>query len=231
MEVMDKLPFYAKYMMLLENRSIAEKEIEELENPERQLHRVKKFYRNLGADPDKNRWIVQMQEDMETANWENSSRLHQLKQEMRESILVENAVKKQDMESIQAMLAYKGDESYQLLAKQILFFVIVSRVKSELGYIERAYQEIDKLYNPANNTAVFLAEGVYYYIYYLQCLKTYMKKYSRISMDDNIRHIIQERCMNLSLMCNSYSENLYIGEEIEKIRTELLGVQALLQTC
>ncbi len=54
MNGMEKLPFYDDYMLLVEGKRVAEKEIVELENPEKQLERIKKFYQNIGADYSKN---------------------------------------------------------------------------------------------------------------------------------------------------------------------------------
>ena len=48
MSIIEKLPWYDDYILVLEGSRISEKEIEDLENPEKQLQRIKKFYENLG---------------------------------------------------------------------------------------------------------------------------------------------------------------------------------------
>lgn len=94
MDMIEKLPWYGNYNTILEDRRIAEKSIEDLENSEKHLLRVKKFYKNLGADYKKNNWIVQAEEDISVKNKAEYSRLSQLKREVRLCNIIENAVQK-----------------------------------------------------------------------------------------------------------------------------------------
>ncbi len=64
MNVIDRLPWHDNYILILEGKRIAEKDIEDLENPEKQFQRIKKFYENLGADYSKNNWLTQVEEDI-----------------------------------------------------------------------------------------------------------------------------------------------------------------------
>lgn len=43
MNVIDRLPWHDNYILILEGKRIAEKDIEDLENPEKQFQRIKNF--------------------------------------------------------------------------------------------------------------------------------------------------------------------------------------------
>lgn len=227
MEMIEKMPWYDTYMLLTEGKKAAEKEIEELENPEKQLQRVKKFYQNLGADYVRNQWLAQAEDDIIHLNCGQNSRLSQLKHEVRLGTAVEDAVVKQDDESIAALYAYKEDEAYRLLVNQIMFYIGVSKAGTDIDYIEKSCTAVMKKYSP-DSTALFIQEGVYYYIYYLQCLQSFLKRYRMHPLFERVRQLAGGRCMNLKLLLHSYREDAYIGKEVDEIFKEIANVEFLM---
>lgn len=225
MEIIEKLPFYDDYMLLVEAKRVAEKEIVELENPEKQLERIKKFYQNVGADYTKNEWIVETEWDISETNRGEDSLLNRLKQDVLLGSVVENAVEKQDDESLSALNAYRSNEMY--LVKQIMFYVGVCKAKSDPEFIEKAGTAIMDRYSPAEAT-LFAEEGVYYYIFYLQCLQTCLKRYRGHSQYEQVKRKVAERCMNLKLMLNHYTYDWYIENEVKSILTEISNVEVLM---
>ena len=224
MAIIEKLPWYDDYILILEGSRIAEKGIEDLENPEKQLQRVKKFYKNLGADYTKNSWLAQVEQDISMTNRGEDSRLSQLKREVKFGNILENAVQKQDDESISAFNMYREDELYAQLIKRIMFYIGVSKVKKEPDFIKKAYDGVYKTY-PLEKASIFADEGVFYYVYYFQCLQVLIKKHKgRVSYED-IKTQIQDRCYNARLMLNRYSTDIYLADEIQLILSEIDAVE------
>lgn len=228
MAIIEKLPWYGDYNLILEGRRIAEKGIEDLENPEKQLQRVKKFYKNLGADYTKNNWLAQVEEDISLTNKGEDSRLSQLKREVKFGNILENAVQKQDDESINALNLYKEDDFYKPLIKKIMFYIGVSKAKREPDFIKKAYDGVYKTYS-LEKASLFANEGVFYYVYYFQCLQVLIKKHKgRVSYDD-IKIQIQDRCYNARLMFNRYSTDIYLADEVQLILSEIEAVESALK--
>lgn len=227
MEKIDKLPFYDNYMLLVEGKRVAEKEIIELENPEKQLERIKKFYQNIGADYSKNKWLMETEENISATNRGEDSRMSQLKSDVRIGMIVENAVEKQDDESLKALSAYRSNEMYSNLVKQIMYYVGICKVKSDPEFIERAGAAIARDYNPVEATK-FADEGVYYYIFYLQCLQTCLKRYRRHSQYEVVKAKVSDRCMNFKLMLNRHRDDPYIDEEVKLVLTEISDIEVLM---
>lgn len=227
MAIIEKLPWYDDYNLILEGRRESEKGIEDLENPEKQLQRVKKFYKNLGADYTRNNWLAQVEEDISMTNKGEDSRLSQLKREVKFGNILENAVQKQDDESINALNMYRDDELYAPLIKKIMFYIGVSKAKKEPDFIKKAYDGVHKTY-PLEKAASFAEEGVFYYIYYFQCLQVLIKKHKgRISYDDIMRQV-KDRCYNARLMLNQYSTDIYLADEVHLILSEIDAVVDML---
>ena len=227
MAILEKLPWYDDYVLVLEGSRISEEEIEDLENPEKQLQRVKKFYKNLGADYSKNDWIVQTEEHIVTTNKGEDSRLSQLKREVKFGSVLENAVQKQDDESIRALNMYKDNEFYRQIIRKVMFYIGVSKVKKEPDFIKKAYDGVYKAY-PLEKASSFADEGVYYFIYYFQCLQVLIKKHKgRVSYED-IRNQIRDRCYNAKLMLNRYSADMYLTDEVQMILSEIEDVESML---
>lgn len=227
MAIIEKLPWYDDYILVLEGRRISEKEIEDLENPEKQLQRVKKFYKNLGADYLKNNWVVQAEEHIVTMNKGEHSRLSQLKREVKFTNALENAVQKQDDESIHALNIYKDNELYRQLIRRVMFYIGVSKAKKEPEFIKKAYDGVYKTY-PLEKASAFADEGVYYFVYYFQCLQVLIKKHKgRVSYED-IRNQIRDRCYNAKLMLNRYSTDMYLADEVQLILSEIEAVESVL---
>lgn len=228
MDVIEKLPWYDDYNFILEGRRIAEKNIEDLENPEKQLQRIKKFYKNLGADASKNDWINQVEEDIWITKKGEDSRLSQLKKEVKFGNILEAAVQKQDDDSIWQLNQYKNDELYRDLIRKVMFYIGVSKVKNDPGFIKKAYDGIHKIY-PLEKAHTFATEGVYYFIYYFQCLQALIRKHKgRVSYED-IRSQIMDRCYNAQLMLNSYSNDMYLADEVKLIMAEIYAVDDLIK--
>lgn len=227
MAIIEKLPWYENYNRTLERRRIAEKGIEDLENPEKQLQRVKKFYKNLGADYTKNSWLAQVEQDISMTNRGEDSRLSQLKREVKFGNILENAVQKQDDESISALNMYKKDELYAQLIKRIMFYIGVSKVKKEPDYIKKAYDAIYKAY-PLEKASIFADEGVFYYIYYFKCLQILIKKYKGSVSYDDVKGQVKDRCYNAKLMLNRYSTDIYLADEVQLILSEIEAVEDML---
>lgn len=227
MAIIEKLPWYDSYILILEGRRAAEKGINDLENPEKQLQRVKKFYKNLGADYSKNHWLAQAEEEISVLNKGEDSRFSQLKQEVKFGTVLENAVQKQDDESIRALCVYKDDELYVQLINQIMFYIGVSKVKKEPEFIKKAYDGIYKTYS-LERAALFAKEGVYYYIYYFQCLQVLIKKYKKRASYEDVCMLIKDRCYNAKLMLNRYQSDMYLEDEVSMILSEIEAVEELL---
>lgn len=227
MDKIEMLPWYDDYLLILEECRLAEKAIEDFENPEKQLQRVKKFYNNIGADYLKNNWLLQEEENIMLSNGDEDGRLGQLKREVRVGKAIENALLKQDDESLSELGIFKDDEIYKQLIRQIMFYIGVSRVKTEITFIERACTGITKKY-PLSKTALFLDEGAAYYIYYLECLQECIKNYKNEPEFGEIKRIANDRCMNLELMMNNYRDDLYVGEAVRNILSILNDVRNLI---
>lgn len=227
MERIDTLPWYDNYMLILENKTEAEKGIEDLENPEKQLQRVKKFYQNLGADYTKNELLVEVEANISLSNSGEDSRLNQLKREVKIAKIIDNAIRIQDDESIAALNQYKDDETYRMLVKQIMFYIGVSKVKSEPAFIKRAYDAIYKTY-PLSQTVRFNEEGVHYFIYYFQCLKACIQSFKSSSTYEDVRNAIKDRCYNARLMFKGYSSDIYVGNDVEMIVSEITDIENML---
>ena len=229
MEKIEKLPFYDNYMLLVEGKRVAEKEIIELENPEKQLERIKKFYQNVSADYTKNQWMVETESNITETNRGEDSRMNQLKREVRLGSIVENAVEKQDDESLKALSTYSGNEMYSDLVRQIMFYVGVCKVKNDPEFIEKAGTAIMKRYSPLQAT-LFADEGVYYYIFYLQCLKSCLKRYRNHSQYEQVKAKVSDRCMNLKLMLSRYTDDPYIDNEVKSILMEVSDLEILMRS-
>lgn len=228
MDIIEKLPWYENYILTLEGRRIAEKRIEDLENPEKQLQRVKKFYKNLGADSTKNKWLVQVEEDITSSNKGEDSRLSQLRRQMKFGTILENAVEKQDDESISALNCYKDDELYKQLIKQTMFYIGVSKVKKKPDFINKAYNGIYKTY-PLDRVDLFAKEGVYYYLYYFRCLQVLIKKHQNRESCEEVCTLIRDRCYNAKLMLNCYLSDIYLSDGVRLILSEIEAVEKLIE--
>lgn len=227
MDIVEKLPWYDDYIRVLEGKRISEKEIEDLENPEKQLQRVKKFYENLGADYLKNSWIIEAEEHIVFTNKGEDSRLSQLMRDVKFGNVLENAVQKQDDESVRALNFYKDNELYRQLIRRIMFYIGVSKAKKEPEFIKKAYDGVYKAY-PLEKASSFTDEGVYYFVYYFQCLQVLIKKHKgRISYEE-IRSQIRDRCYNAKLMLNRYSADIYLAKEVQLILFEIEVVESML---
>ena len=224
----EKLPFYYDYMLLVGYKKVAEKEIVELENPEKQLDRIIKFYQNIGADYSKNQWLTEAEENISETNKGEDSRMSQLKRDARLGTVVENAVEKQDDDSLRALSVYANNEMYADLVKQIMFYVGVCKVKSDPDYIDKAGTAIMKRYNPIE-AALFAEEGVNYYIFYLQCMQICMKRYRNHSQYEIVKNKISDRCLNLKLMLNRYVDDPYIDNEVKSVLTEISDIEVLMR--
>lgn len=228
MDKIEKLPFYGNYMLLVEGKRVAEKEIVELQNPEKQLERIKKFYTNIGADYTKNQWIVETESNISETNRGEDSRLSRLRMDVRLGNVVENAVEKQDDESLRALSAYSSNEMYSNLVRQIMFYVGVCKVKTDPEFIEKAGIAIMKRYNPLDAT-LFANEGVHYYIFYLQCLQICLKNYRNYPEYEQVKAQVSERCMNLKLMLSRFTEDQYIDDEVKSILMEVSDIAVMMR--
>lgn len=228
MDIIEKLPWYDDYMLILEGKRIAEKGIEDLENPEKQLQRIEKFYLNIGADYLKNQWILQVEENITYLNRGENSRLKQLKREVKFGSAIENAVNNQDDDSIVALSTYKDEELYRRVVKQVMFYIGVSKVKNDPNFIKKAYDAIYRTY-PLSTTALFIEEGVYYYIYYFQCVQEFVKRYKSHSQHEDIKQKIKDRCYNAKLMISCYRSDMYMSAEIEQIFAEITKLESLIE--
>lgn len=227
MEIIEKLPWYDNYMLILEGKRIAEIGIEDLENPEKQLQRVKKFFQNMGADYSRNQWISQVEADITLLNKGEDSRLSQLKREVRIGVVLENAIENQDDESIAALNTYKDDESYRQIVKQIMFYIGVSKVKKDPEFIKKAYYAIYRTY-PLERAGLFIGEGANYYVYYFQCAQSCIKLYQNHSLYEDVKKQVKDRCYNAKLMFNGYQTDMYISSEIKRILAEISNLEALM---
>ncbi len=227
MEIISELSFYDDYMQLVKDKQNAEKEIPQLENPERQLERIKLFYRNIGADYAKNKWLAVAEANISINNKGEDSRLSRLRRIVRLGVIFQNAVEKQDDESLRALNALSGSELYAKLIKQIMFYVGVCRVKSNPDFIEKAGMAVMKRYSPTD-ADVFTDEGVYYYVFYLQCVAECLKHYRRDPQYDLVKQKATERCMNLKLMLSQYRFEPSVEESVKRILSEISDVELLM---
>lgn len=228
MDIIEKLPWYHDYNLILEGRRVAIKGIEDLENPEKQLQRVKKFYKNLGADYSKNNWLAQVEEDISVTNRGEDSRLSQLKREVKFGNILESAVQKQNDESISALNIYKEDERYKQFIRKVMFYIGVSKAKKEPDFIKKAYDGVYKTY-PLEKVSAFADEGVYYYIYYFECLQVLLKSHKGRVLYDEIGNQIRDRCYNAKLMFNRYSTDMYLDEDIKKVLAEIEATERIME--
>ncbi len=229
MEKIENLPFFDNYMLLVEGKRVAEKEIIEIENPEKQLERIKKFYQNLGADYTKNQWMVEVESNISETNMGEDSRMNQLKSEVRLGSVVENAVKKQDVESLKALSAYGNNEMYSDLVRQIMLYVGCCWVKNDPERIEKVGIAIMRDYNPSD-AALFINEGVHYYIFYLQCLQICLKHFRNQPQYEQVKAKVSYRCLNLKLMLSQYTDDQYIDNEVKSILMEVSAVEELMKS-
>lgn len=227
MGIVEKLPWYNDYTLVIEGRRLAEQGIEDIENPEKQLQRIKKLYKSIGAEYSKNSWIIKAEEDLNAANDGENSRLAQLKREVKFATAIENALQKQDDQSLTALCAYKDDERYKHLIKSVMFYIGVSKTKSDPEFIQKAYKGISDMYSP-DKISLFVEEGTYYYLYYFQCLKTLNEKYRGRASYNEVCAKIKDRCYNARLMFNGYIDDIYVSEQIKLIMAEIASVEEAL---
>lgn len=223
-EYIEKLPFYDEYLMLLEGGRLAEKEIEDMKNPEKKFQKMKKFYENLGADYTKNHWMAEIGENLEYLTKGEDSRLSQLKRTIQFRDVLKNAVEKQDKDSIMNLYSYINNENYGKIVRTTMFFLGVSQAKADRSYIDRACKEIVNRYTPSR-VALFNEYGCYYYLYYLQCLKIYLKTH----VDDfEGKKQIGDRCLNLKLMFRPYYKDMFVGDKVVEIIKGVLEVEKMI---
>jgi hypothetical protein len=227
MGIIEKLPWYEDYVLVLEERRNIEKSIEDLENPAKQLERIKKFYKNVGADYLKNSWLVQVENDISATNKGEDSRLNQLKKAVKFANALESAVQMQDEESIGVISSYLKDEQYGTLARCVWPYIGVSKVKKEKDYISEAYSGICRKY-PLENIVLFHKEGVHYFIYYFQCLQSILENNRGLSEYNEISSLVKGRCLNAKLMLGKYSTDDCIEEEIAQILEEVSKTESLI---
>jgi hypothetical protein len=225
MGIVEKLPWYDDYNLVIEGRRLAKQGIEDIENPEKQLQRIKKLYNSIGAEYTKNTWITKAEEDLSNVNVGEDSRLSQLRREVKFANILEAAVQKQDDQSLTALCTYKNDDRYRQLIKNVMFYVGVTKVKNDPEFILNAYLGISATYSP-DKASLFIEEGVYYYIYYFQCLQCLNEKYVGQATYNDVRNRINDRIYNARLMFNSYLTDMYISEQVELILKEIAAVEA-----
>lgn len=239
MDKIDRLPWYDNYILLLEGKKYAEASIEDLENPVKQLQRVKKFFNNLGADYTKNTILTQAEAKISLSNKGDDSRLSQLKREVKVGIVIENAVRLQDDDSIKEMLIYKDDKRYEQLIKQLMFYIGISRIKvdplhkrngSNKTSLEEAYDAILKKYPPNGPSELFRSEGVNYYIYYFQCLRDCIKQNMDKPIFVELCGKVQDRCYNARLMLNNFTHDIYIADGVERILSEVSDLDEIVKS-
>jgi hypothetical protein len=227
MGIVENLPWYEDYIFVIEGRRLAEQEIEDIENPEKQLQRIKKLYKSIGAEYSKNSWIIKVEEDLNAANDGENSRLAELKREVKFATVIENALQKQDDQSLAALCVYKDDERYKQLIKNVMFYIGVSKTKSDPEFIIKAYKGISDMYS-LDKISLFVEEGAYYYLYYFQCLKTLNEKYRGKPSYNEVGAKIKERCYNARLMLNGFIDDIYVSEDIKLIMAEIAAVEEAL---
>ena len=106
-----------------------------------------------------------------------------------------------------------------------MFYVGVSRAKKDPEFIQKAYKGISDAYSP-DKASLFMEQGVYYYIYYFQCLQCLNEKYMGRATYNDVRDLIKDRLYNARLMFNSYLTDIYISEQVGLILNEIAAVEA-----
>ena len=215
-------------MLILEQKQTAEKEIEDLENSEKQLQRIKRFYQKIGAACSKNQWISKEDDSIALSNRKETGRLSQLKSMVDIGTVLDKVVQIQDDESINALLKYINDERYNQLIQQIMFFLEVSKAKQNPDYFKQAYNAVYHTY-PLNNMILFKEEGVYYYLYYFQCLQSCMENNRNRSSYEKVCSIVKERLDEAKSMFNAYLSDRNLSKEAEMVFSEIYEVEALLK--
>ena len=141
--------------------------------------------------------------------------------------ILEEAVQKQDDQSLTALCSYKDDDSYRQLIKNVMFYIGVSKTQKDPEFVLKAYKGISDTYS-LDKVSLFVEEGVYYYIYYFQCLQHLNEKYVGRANYDEVRSKIKDRCYNAKLMFNSYLKDMYISEQVGLILNEITAVETAL---
>ena len=80
---------------------------------------------------------------------------------------------------------------------------------------------------PLEKVSLFADEGVYYYVYYFQCLQVLFKKHKGRVTHDEIKAQAMERCYNAKLMLNRYSTDKYLAGIVQLILSEIEAVESL----
>ena len=217
---MDEFPHYYDYCLILDEQKRAEQELEELKNPEKQLQKIKKFFANIGADPLKNQWIAETEQNLSSETDDENNSMHQLKRDIKIGTIMKNAVENQDNASIAALQAYSSDDYYKLIVADIMFYIGVSKGKSDIKMIKRSYDAILKKY-PLSNVSDF-EEGYFYYGYLIKCMREYAFTFP--SRYEDIKEI-QDKLLNLRLTLNLYKEDIYIGERVADILKVVIEAQ------
>lgn len=227
MKIIERLPWYENYMQLIVERKNKVQEINEMENPGKQFQRIKKFYENLGAEYTKNSWLIQEEAEISKKNEDERIKLRQLKEEVMFVNILENVICQRDDESINALRKYEKHELYNRLTEKVMFYLRVSKAKTEPDSIKDAYDAIKKNY-PLENVRLFLFEGAYYYYYYFQCLQWLIKKYKGSESDEYIKIQIQKYCSNTKLMLNRYSTVTELAKPVNWLLGKIIFVESLL---
>ena len=224
MDYTDRLPWQDDYKFIMEERRLAEKELEDLENPEKQLRRIKQFFQDLGADYSKNSWVTKAESDINAINKGENSRLNLAKKAVNFGNALENAVQNQDDDSIRSLINFRGDERYGSLITEVMFYLGVTKSKTEREQAKRAYKAIHDRYT-FDKITPFNKEGVFYYLYYYECLRSLIHATGRGNDKNDIYDYIKYRCTNDRLMFNEYLSDIYISNSVTQIMDEISKVE------
>ena len=108
-----------------------------------------------------------------------------------------------------------------------MFYLGVSRVKTDPEFIEKAFAAINKKY-PIDRIADFTEEGAYYYVYYFQCIQSLINNYKEKDGYKEIENRIEDLCFNTRLMLKGYETDIYLKETFQNIITEIEKIQSML---
>ena len=219
-----KMPWYYDYLMLTDSIELFEKELEELNNPQKQYDKVERFYKNLGADALKNPWVDSEKDNLEKSTSQLDERGAYIRQEIKVGKTFKNAVETQTDESLQALVAYKQDPKYTELINQILFYVGINKVRTDSEYIDKAYQGLLHRY-PLEKVVKFTEEGKYYYREYIDAIMDCLTKFESHMDYPVIKEKIQDKIINLRLMFGKCQENPYYEDSVNSLFELLASIE------
>ncbi|WP_026522722.1 hypothetical protein [Butyrivibrio sp. VCB2001] len=224
--MINDMPWYDSYIMIIEGRARAEQELKEATEPRLKNESVKRFFDSIGADYQKNELVTEeINRASEMAYYDDVTK--QYRDEINFANALEKAVTEMDYDSIKKLSYYREDPQYGNLISQVMFYIGLKKIENDHSYILNAYLGLTAKY-PMSDIGKFLSEGSKYYIQYWKSVRECVKNERNSSNFPMIRGIVNERIMNYQLMFNQYTSVVGYNSFINESRALISSISELI---